>query len=335
MRLPDRYEAWRGLRRRCVVAIGTFDGLHTGHRTILREMALFSRQTGLASVAMTFEPHPQQVLGADSLRSQRLASPQAKLRLLQQAGVDHLALLAFSEQMATTAAEDFVRLHLVEPLAPRFVFVGFNFHFGAGGRGNPALLSRMGQDLGFAVRVFQPQLGYSGSVVSSTSVRTALDAGHFTEAVRLLGRPYRLEGLVVKGDRRGRAMGFPTANVEPAQSLLAPGQGVYAGWVGTGPEGVWPAVINSGSRPTFDAANASGNRLEAHLIGYNGELYGKPIELLFVGRIRSEHRFASPEALREQIVRDVVTARRLLRLDKSGNDSAVSGVVDCRRNPGD
>jgi riboflavin kinase/FMN adenylyltransferase len=298
-------------------------------------MALFSRQTGLASVAMTFEPHPPQVLGAGSLRSQRLASPQAKLRLLQQSGVDHLAVLEFSEQMAKTEAEDFVRRNLVETLAPKHVFVGFNFHFGSGGRGNPELLRRMGEDLGFAVRVFQPQLGYNGSVVSSTSVRTALDAGQFTEALRLLGRPYRLEGLVVKGDRRGRAMGFPTANVAPARSLLAPGQGVYAGWVAAGPEGVWPAVINSGSRPTFGAGTASSNRLEAHLIGYSGELYGKPIEVLFVGRIRSEQRFASSEALREQIARDVVTARRLLRLDDRPGDPCASQVADCRRNPGD
>jgi riboflavin kinase/FMN adenylyltransferase len=296
----------------CLLAIGAFDGVHMGHRTILREMSLVGRAGGLGTAVLTFEPHPLEVL-APAQAPPRLTTAEGRARLLEAAGVDYLVTLPFGHELAAMPPEQFVRTQLGGAFRPAGVWVGYNFGFGSGGRGTPALLSRLGPECGFAVRVFGPLTSTPGGpAVSSTAVREALLAGRVQQAAALLGRPYRLTGQVVAGDQRGRRIGFPTANVEAAGRLAVPGRGVYSGWVVVPGGGTWPAVINSGYRPTF-GPQAGPWRLEAHLIGFEGAIYGLGVEIIFVTRLRDERQFAGAAELAAQIEADTKEAQVQLR----------------------
>lgn len=306
---------WSG---RCLAAIGTFDGVHTGHQTILREMVVTARAQQALSAVLTFEPHPQEVLAPDG-GPPRLTSAYARAAMIAAHGVDVLVTLPFDRALAAMAPEEFVGRYLAGSFRPQALFVGYNFSFGHRGRGNPELLERLGPQLGFTVRVFAALTGNGGRTVSSTSVREALQGGQVEQASRLLGRPYRLVGEVVAGDRRGRTIGFPTANIDPGSNLLVPGRGVYACWAYVPGTGVFPAVVNSGWRPTFKDAS-DGARLEAHLIGFDGAIYGRQVEILFISRLRDERPFADRSALAEQISLDIAAAKRSLCPAKpSGN----------------
>jgi riboflavin kinase / FMN adenylyltransferase len=302
MRTIRGLESYPSEPRAAVVALGVFDGVHLAHRAILGAAVEHARDSGLAAVACTFDPHPMDVLQPGRAPA-ALGSLDERLDLIAATGVQATLVLEFTPELAAMEPEAFVKDVLVERLRAREVVVGFNHTFGQGARGDAGLLRALGERLGFRVQVVE-QLLVDGVPVSSTEIRAALKSGQVERAARYLGRPYTVVGDVVEGARRGRTLGFPTANLRPDLPLLLP-PGVYAclARVGGDPN---PAVVNVGVRPTF------GERalvVEAHLLDFTGSLYGRRMALAFVGRLREERQFAGVEALREQIARDVEAAR--------------------------
>ncbi len=295
------------------VAIGVFDGVHLGHQAILREMVAQARAGGAVTTVITFDPHPDAVLrpsGAPPL----LTTPAERERLIRALGVDEIAVLPFTPDLARLPARSFVDDLLWRRFRPSRVFVGYNFTFGHRGAGNPQLLAERGHRLGFDVQVFPP-VKVAGEVVSSTLIRRYLARGEVERAARALGRPHRLPGRVVRGEGRGRALGFPTANLEVPAGLCRPGRGVYLVRVegaGGGP-GPLPGLANLGRRPTFRRADeAAPDTLEVYLMDFSGDLYGRELTVEFLARLRGELVFPSAEALARQIAADVAEARRLL-----------------------
>lgn len=304
---PPRRPGWPA----SAVALGNFDGVHLGHQELVRQLLARARSAGLPAVALTFDPHPLAVL-APERAPVPLTTLDDRAALLQAAGLDGVAVLPFTPELARHTAGDFVREQLAGWLGARWIAVGEGFRFGRGRSGDAALLAREGAQLGFELLVVPPVLE-SDEPVSSTRVREALSRGAVDVAARLLGRPHRVMGPVVVGAQRGRGLGFPTANLAPPAVAL-PADGVYAGRavLATGP---WPAVINVGRRPTFDHGAL---RLEAHLLDWQGDLYGRELGIEFVARLRGEQRFDGPAALRSQIERDAAQARSLLGRDGGG-----------------
>lgn len=293
------------------VALGNFDGVHLGHQELVRQLKERAAPQGLSAVALTFDPHPLSVL-APARAPVPLTTLDERARLLRQFGLDAVVALPFTQELSHCPAGEFARRYLAEWLRARWVAVGEGFRFGRGREGDAALLVREGRALGFEVLVVPPVLE-EGQPVSSTRVREALGRGAVEAAARLLGRPHRLRGHVVEGARRGRTLGFPTANLAPPEVAL-PADGVYAGWARLD-AARRAAVVNVGRRPTFDHGEL---RLEAHLLDWQGDLYGRELELEFVARLRGEQRFAGPAALVAQIGRDVARARELLGAAGSG-----------------
>lgn len=288
-----------------VVALGVFDGVHLGHQRILATATERAHVLGLRAIACTFEPHPLQIL-----QPERAPAPimgiDDKLEILGRHGLDAAVVISFTREFSQIEAERFIADVLVGALRASEVVVGFNHTFGRGARGTPALLEELGSRAGYAVHVIPP-LSVNGIVVSSSVIREALRAGDVGRARLLLGRPYAARSRVLRGSGRGRAIGFPTANLNPDRELiLAPG--VYAGRA-SWDEGSAGAVVNLGVRPTFGEGKLW---LEAHLLDFSGDLYGRVLTLTFLARLRPERKFESVEALRAQVAQDIVSARRLL-----------------------
>jgi riboflavin kinase/FMN adenylyltransferase len=257
-------------------------------------------------VALTFDPHPAQVLGRHRVPA-ALTTLAQRAELLGALGADALAVLPFTRAVAALAPEAFARDVLVGALGTRHVVVGETFRFGRGQAGDAAFLARLGASLGFGVQALAPVLA-DGRPISSSRVREALGAGDVTQAEALLGRPHLVDGTVVEGDRRGRTLGFPTANLDTGGALL-PAHGVYAGRCRLA-DGRQPlAVVNVGRRPTFGGRTVT---VEAHLLDFDGDLYGTRLRLSFSVRLRGERRFAGQDALVAQIRRDVERARALV-----------------------
>lgn len=289
-----------------VVAVGSFDGIHLGHAHLIRRAVERARAEGLTAVVLTFTPHPQALLrGAPLPMLLPKAEREAKLAAL---GVNFLVYWPFTTSLMEMAPEEFVREVLVAHLRPRAVYVGFNFTFGYRAQGTPALLEELGRRYGFEA-VVEPPVTVNGMVVSSTAIRAALIRGDIPEARKLLGYWPYVRGPVVVGDRRGRLLGFPTANVVPPEGVLLPANGVYASYACL-EEKRWQAVLNIGRKPTF--GEELPETLEVHLLDYDGkELYGREMRVEFRQRLREEKRFASPEELAAQIERDVEEAKRI------------------------
>jgi riboflavin kinase/FMN adenylyltransferase len=287
------------------IALGVFDGVHLAHRAILATGVARARASGLLALACTFDPHPAQVLHPESAPVP-ISTPQERLELIAQTGVDTTVVLAFTSELAAVDAEAFVKDVLVARLRARDVVVGYNHRFGRGARGDARLLQALAERLGFRAHVVPP-LMVDGVPVSSTEIRAALRAGDLERATRYLDRLYTITGEVIRGAGRGRALGFPTANLQPDRELLVP-PGVYAGRVDF--EGhSHRAVVNIGVRPTFGESTVV---VEAHLLEFSGSLYGQPVRLGFVSRLRDERKFSGVEALRTQIGLDIATARERL-----------------------
>jgi riboflavin kinase/FMN adenylyltransferase len=288
-----------------VVAQGTFDGVHLGHQTVIRTAVGRARTLGARPVAVTFDPNPLAVLRPTEAPPELLPLDE-RLERIADLGPDVCLVIPFTAEFSRVEAEAYVRDVLLGLLKAREIVVGFNHAFGRGARGTPELLEGVAGLAGVRVHVVAP-LRADGVTVSSTSIREALRQGNVRRAGSLLGRPYTLRGVVARGAARGRALGFPTANLAaPPGFPLA--DGVYAArasWEG----GAAPAVVNVGVRPTFDGAT---RLVEAHLLDVAPELYGYRLTVSFLERIRSERRFASVEALRAQITEDVAAARRVL-----------------------
>lgn len=288
-----------------VVCIGAFDGLHLGHRALVRHAASRARELGLPAVALSFEPLPREFFSKE-LPPPRLTLARAKAQGLSSLGSDGVGLLRFDARMAAMSAEDFVRRVLVDRLQAREVWIGPDFRFGNRRGGDLALLQRMGAGLGFVAHEIAPVTA-QGERVSSTRIREALRNGDFTDAARLLGRPYAIGGRVVRGKQLGRTLGFPTANLRfPKTPALS---GIYATWVHGVDERPWPSVSSFGTRPTVDGVEPL---LEAHLFDFSGDLYGRHIEVEFVAKLREELKFPDLQSLTEQMQRDAEDARRIL-----------------------
>ena len=298
---------------RSVLTVGNFDGLHLGHRAILRTLTDRVRALSGTAVVYTFDPHPLKVLRRETAPRLLLTMDQ-KIELLGAAGIDLTVIESFSPDFARMAPREFLCGHLYRQLKPVEIYVGHDFHYGRDRRGSRLLLEELSAELGFALTVV-PEVTQGGRGVSSTRIRDLLRRGAVEEAAQLLGRPYAMWGRVALGDQRGRDLGFPTLNLAPESELL-PARGVYASHVrllddGAPPAGArFGAVTNVGRRPTFKRDDPA--LAEAHLLDFRGDLYGRRFELSFLARLREERRFPGPEALREQIQRDLQAGRRLL-----------------------
>ncbi|WP_368564475.1 bifunctional riboflavin kinase/FAD synthetase [Pseudoxanthomonas sp. UTMC 1351] len=292
-----------------VVCIGAFDGLHSGHRALVRHAVTRARECGVAAAALTFEPLPREFFAKEN-PPPRLTLARAKVEGLHALGADWVGLLRFNAALSAMSAEEFVRTVLVKRLNAREVWIGPEFRFGHRRGGDLALLQRMGSDLGFTAGEIEP-VHVQDERVSSTRIREALRNGDFSGAARLLGRPYAISGRVVRGKQLGRTLGFPTANLRfPKTPALS---GIYATWVHGVGDHPWPSVSSFGTRPTVDGVEPL---LEAHLFDFDGDLYGRHIEVEFVAKLREELKFPDLPSLTEQMQRDAETARRLLTAEK-------------------
>lgn len=271
------------------VAIGTFDGVHLGHREVIRG----------GDTVLTFEPHPLAILHPEA--TPKLLTPfNIKRDLIAGLGVEELVMIPFDREFAALSPEQFAVDILAGRLGAERVSVGENFRFGKAAKGTPDFLRSRPE---FETRVV-PLVEVSGETVSSSHIRGLVAAGDVQHAAEFLGGPFLFEGEVVVGDRRGRELGVPTANIVPDDALVCPGHGVYAAWAHG-----YPSAVNVGVRPTFETGR--GLLVEAHLIGFDGDLYGQNVRIAFIERMRGEKRFESVDALVEQMRRDIVEARAI------------------------
>lgn len=311
---PRAVHVWRSLDEvpadpgRSVVVIGNFDGVHLGHQHVIGRAREDADRLGARLVAVTFDPHPIAVLRPEHA-PQTLTDLDHRCRLLADAGADDVLVIPFSREIAAWSPEEFVRRVLVDRLQAQMVVVGANFRFGARAAGDVAFLAEAGSRYDFGVDGIA--LDGGPQVWSSTYVRTCLAAGDVEGAAEALGRPYRVEGTVVRGDQRGRELGFPTANV-PVGVLAVPADGVYAGRLRVVGEQEWlPAAISIGTNPTFAGERA--RRVEAYVLDRDDlDLYDRPVEITFVSRIRGMKRFDGVEELLAAMAQDVERARTLL-----------------------
>jgi riboflavin kinase/FMN adenylyltransferase len=292
--------------RHGAVTVGNFDGVHLGHAALIAQLRKTADQIGGPAVAVTFDPHPIALLAPERLQP-LLTTPADRAELLQQAGADHVVILRTTPELLRLDAGEFLDQVLDAALAAKAVVEGFNFRFGRGRAGDLEFLGSWCRRGGVRFAVLGRQ-AIDCAVVSSSRVRTALESGDVALAARLLGRPYRLRGIVGSGAKRGRTLGFPTANLT-SPATLVPGDGVYAVRVKLDNGRDWPAAANIGPNPTF---GEQARKLEAHLIGFDGDLYGKPFAVDFVARLRDTRPFVDAVALVEQLRADVDAAKKLL-----------------------
>jgi len=297
------------------VTIGAYDGVHLGHRALLRDLSERAGARGLSTVVVTFDRHPAGVVRPESAPLQ-LTDLEQKLELLAACGVDRTVVIPFDLARAEETAEDFVRSELVDGLETRLVVVGEDFHFGHGRKGNVALLAEMGARHGFDVVGVGLQDDSGGQVVSSTRIRELVARGAVREAAEVLGRPHQVRGVVGRGAGRGGSLlGFPTANVDVPADVAVPAEGIYACWYERPDGSVHRAAVSFGRRPTFDDVVAP--VLEAYLLDFDGDLYGEAAKVSFVDRLRDEQRFSSSDELVAQMHKDIEAARKVLEVAPS------------------
>ena len=312
-------QRWHGLDDvpaqwvRSVVTIGVFDGVHRGHQRIVEHARTAAAELGLPVVVVTFDPHPDEVIRPGS-HPPFLCTPRRMAQLLAGLGVDAVCVLPFTPEFSRLGPDEFVRAVLVERLRAARVVVGSNFRFGFKAAGDVALLAELGEKYDFTAEGV-PLLAENGVTISSTGIRAMLAAGDVAGASHDLGRPHRVEGVVVRGHQRGRSLGFPTANLETLPHTAIPADGVYAGWLSSLDQGGletqrWPAAISVGTNPTFDGRYRT---VEAYALDRDDlDLYGTHVAVDFVARLRETLKFGSVDALIEQMHVDVDDARRLL-----------------------
>lgn len=290
-----------------IITLGTFDGIHIGHRQIIDELVLRSRDGNLRSILITFYPHPQHIVQARSGTVEILTTLEEKLELLQQTELDAVCVLKFTQTFAGSTPETFIR-QLVKHIGFRECIIGSDHKFGKGRRGDIHLLHKLGRIHRFSVDVVDPVM-YNKSQVSSTRIRHILQQGEVHQAANLLGRPYRITGRVVRGDQLGDRLGFPTANLEiVGEHKLLPGDGVYAVYVNLEDQR-YPGMANIGKRPTV---NGDSHGIEVHIHDFNHNLYDRSLSVDFIQRIREEKRFDSIDALIIQIESDKAKTVKIL-----------------------
>ncbi len=310
-------QRWRGLSAtpsgwgRCVVTIGVYDGVHRGHRQIIGRAVERAHAAGQPSVVLTFDPHPSEVLRPGS-HPAVLSPPRYKAALVEELGVDVLCVLPFTLEFSRLLPDEFVHEVLVDGLHASAVVVGENFTYGRKAAGTVESLTQSGRTFGFAVEgvslLGDDDLGET--TISSTYIRSCVAGGDVVAAAHALGRPHRVEGIVVRGDRRGRELGFPTANLATTAYAAVPADGIYAGHLRVEPGGPpLASAISIGTNPTFSGRE---RRVEAFVLDFDGDLYGEKVSLDFVERLRPTERYTTSEALVEQIERDVLRTREIL-----------------------
>ncbi|MEV0718315.1 bifunctional riboflavin kinase/FAD synthetase [Asanoa sp. NPDC050611] len=305
-------ERWRGYQAapggwgRSAVTIGVFDGVHRGHQAIIGHLVKRAHDLGVRSVVMSFDPHPSEVVRPGS-HPAILTEPNRKAELIEALGVDVLCVVPFTQDFSRLSADEFVHDALVESLHAALVVVGENFRFGHKAAGDVPLLERLGRTFGFAVEG-APLVSADDTVFSSTYIRSCIDAGDVRAAADALGRDHRLEGIVVRGDQRGRDIGFPTANLSVHKYAAVPADGIYAGWVVRRGERL-PAAISIGTNPTFSGRE---RRVEAYILDFDGDIYGERVSLDFVARLRDMLKFDGVEPLVAQMAEDVAQTREVL-----------------------
>jgi riboflavin kinase/FMN adenylyltransferase len=286
MRLIRGLHNLRARHHGCVATIGNFDGVHRGHQAVFAELLREGGELGVPATVITFEPQPLEFFAPERAPA-RLTRLREKLAAIEASGIAQVLLLEFNQHLASMSAEDFVHRILVQGLGIRHIYVGDDFRFGQGRRGDKALLEEIGRQAGFRVDNL-PTHAHGGERISSTRIRAALETGDLDTAAACLGRPYRVSGRVAHGDKRGRTIGFPTANI-------------------------LPGVANIGTRPTVTGDPRY--LLEVHLFDFQGEIYGRHVDVEFVRHLRDERRFDSFEQLRHQIQLDAYQARQFLGAD--------------------
>jgi riboflavin kinase/FMN adenylyltransferase len=292
-----------------VLTIGNFDGVHLGHRAMLDRLTACARATGLPAAVLTFEPHPRELFAPEQAPA-RLSSLREKLSLLEYCGIDHVYICRFDRRMAALGAGEFIENLLVRGLSVRHLIVGDDFRFGKGRGGDFALLQQMGEAHRFTVEAMRT-VDVDGERVSSSAVRDALAAGDLERAARLLGRPYGIAGHVIHGDKVGRKIGFPTANIQLKRKKV-PMTGVFAVTVsGLGDKDL-PGAANLGVRPTL--GDSLKPVLEVHLLDYDSDIYRSHLTVNFLHKLRDEAKYASLDALTAQIARDVDATRNYFKV---------------------
>ncbi len=292
--------------RQSWLTVGVFDGVHRGHQQIIQRLTAAAHQTGAPAVVVTFWPHPASVLGGGEVKC--LTTPGERADLLSGLGVDLVVTFTFDRSLASTSARDFVT-QLQGPLDFHHLLIGYDFALGKGREGNAARLTEIGKKMDFEVEVI-PAVSDESGVISSTEIRKLVATGEVVEAANLLGHPYRLHGPVIHGDSRGRGLGFPTANIDCPAGKILPGNGIYACRASiAGISRV--AAVNVGVRPQFHS-DAHKPLVEAHILDFDEDLYSQDVRLDFIARLRNEAKFASVDALVQQIREDVQQTRALL-----------------------
>ncbi|MEZ0095405.1 bifunctional riboflavin kinase/FAD synthetase [Streptacidiphilus sp. EB129] len=307
-------QRWHGLEEvpgdwgRSVVTIGSFDGVHRGHQLIINQAIRHARELGVRSVVVTFDPHPSEVVRPGS-HPALLAPHPRRAELMAELGVDAVLVIPFTEAFSQVSPEDFVRRVLVDALHTTVIVEGPNFRFGHRASGNVALLAELGEHYGFTLDLCDlTEQAENGTPLSSTLARRLVAEGDVAGAAEVLGRPHRVEGIVVRGAQRGRELGFPTANVATVPHTAIPADGVYAGWLTVGPERM-PAAISVGTNPQF---NGTERTVEAYAIDRVGlDLYGLQVSVEFLAYLRGMEKFDSLEALLDRMAVDVKQAREL------------------------
>ncbi|GAB4484667.1 MAG: bifunctional riboflavin kinase/FAD synthetase [Thermodesulfovibrionales bacterium] len=290
-----------------VVTLGNFDGIHLGHQELIRMIIRRAQETGALSVVVTFRPHPLKILAPEKCPP-LISIYEEKIRLIEQLGVDVLVKIPFSREFSSMSSRDFAQKILHDLLQAREIFVGYNYRFGRGREGTVQTLRHYGEEFGFLVNEVG-QISLNGEEVSSSRVRALLAAGDVEHAGRLLGRPYAITGVVVKGDGRGKTIGHPTANIAAKHEII-PANGVYAVKVLVR-ERLYDGVVNIGVRPTFETGRRT---IEAFIFDFNEDVYGEEMTVSFYGKIREEVKFADASQLRERIGQDIREARTILSL---------------------
>lgn len=283
------------------VTVGSFDGLHLGHQQIIEELLKSARLNSLASVLMTFDPHPQNVLSRGKSSLPMLTSTEEKLEIIRDLGVDNVVIIPFTRKFASLSPKQFVVEILLAKAKMAMMIVGFNHHFGKNRAAGYRELKALGQQLGFSASKVEP-LYKNQQIISSTAIRNMLQNGRITEANQYLGRGYSLSGKVVPGDARGRKIGFPTANLQlPDSDKLTPAAGVYAVDVKLSNGVLHKGMMNIGVRPTFDIDVLT---LEVHLFSFEADLYGQTLQVFFKQFVRHEKKFSGIDALKTQLLED-------------------------------
>lgn len=305
MEVITGFEKFPSLPRNPIIAIGNFDGIHLGHQKILEFLVKKVRKHALFSLVLTFSPHPEKILGEKRIKM--IQTLDQRVKEIKRFGIKAVLIVPFDEKFSSLSSQDFIKRIVVNTLRAKAVIVGQNFHFGKNREGDISLLNRLASRYNFQVHSV-PSVTKEGKTVSSSLVRSLLEDGKIEKANVLLGRLYEIEGKVIKGESRGKILGFPTANIKTKNEIIPPGVFISTAEIESR---TFLSLTNVGSRPTF---NQQDTNIESYIINFNNNLYGKQIRINFIKKIRDETKFKTPDDLTQQIEKDLETATAYFKL---------------------